>query len=127
MTIITGNSPVHIYKGPLPTHEINEFHPQTITRVYSYYCIYFTTQKDVRVSVYKSLKRNVIYKHPQEKCSVNFCAKSKENFLLPKIYESKNVNVGIKTQHIFQSWKEDKSIDMDVLNIYKHLSMSICP
>ena len=117
MTILTRNSPVHFYKGPLLTHEINEFHPQTMTRVYSYYCIYFTTQKDARVSVYKSHKRNVI-KHPQEKCSVNFCAKSKETYLLAKIYESKNVNVGIKTQHIFQSWKEDKSIDMDIMDVY---------
>ena len=65
--------------------------------------------------------------HPQEKCSGNFCAKSKENFLLPKIYESKNVNVGIKIQHIFQSWKEDKSIDMDILCMYKHLSVGILP
>ena len=46
-------------------------------------------------------------------------------FLLAKIYESKNVNVGIKTQHLFQSWKEDKSIYMDVLNMYKHLSATI--
>ena len=52
------------------------------------------------------------------------CEKQR-NLLLAKIYESKNVNVGIKTQHIFQSWKEDKSIDMDVLNMYKHLSVSI--
>ena len=77
MTILIRNSPAHIYKGPLPTYGINEFNPQTMTRVYSYYCIYFTAQEDASVSVYKSHKRNMI-KHPQEKCSVNFCAKSKE-------------------------------------------------
>ena len=36
-----------------------------MTRVYWYSCIYFTTQKDCRVSIYKSDKRNVI-KHPRE-------------------------------------------------------------
>ena len=77
MTILIRNSPVHIYKGPLPTHEINESNPQTMTRVNSYYCTYFTTQKDARVSVYKSHK------------------KSKETLLLAKRYESKNINVGI--------------------------------
>ena len=76
-----------------------------MTRVYRYYCIYFTTPQDSRVSVYKS-RRNMIL-HSQEK--------------------SKNVNVGIKTQHKFQSWKEDKSSDMDVMNMYKDLSVSIWP
>ena len=50
------------------------------------------------------------------------CEKQR-NLLLAKIYKSKNVNVGIKTQHIFQSWKEDKSSDMDVMNMYEHLSV----
>ena len=54
------------------------------------------------------------------------CEKQR-NLLLAKIYKSKNVNVGIKTQHIFQSWKEDKSSDMDVMNMYEHLSVSIWP
>ena len=45
--------------------------------------------------------------------------------IIGKIYESENVNFCNKTQHIFQSWKEDNSIDMDVLNMYKHLSVSI--
>ena len=52
------------------------------------------------------------------------CEKQR-NLLLAKIYKSKNVNVGIKTQHKFQSWKEDKSSDMDVMNMYEHLSVSI--
>ena len=52
------------------------------------------------------------------------CEKQR-NLLLAKIYESKNVNVDMKTKHIFQSWEEDKSIDMDVLNMYEHLSVSI--
>ena len=61
--------------------------------------------------------------HPQEKCSVHFSTKSKENLLLAKVYESKKVNVGIKTQHIFQLLKEDKSIDMDVSDMYEHTSV----
>ena len=36
-----------------------------MTIVHWYYCIYFTTQKDCRVSIYESDRRNVI-KHPQE-------------------------------------------------------------
>ena len=52
------------------------------------------------------------------------CEKQR-NLLFAKIFKSKNVNVGIKTQHIFQSWKEDKSSDMDVMNMYEHLSVSI--
>ena len=34
------------------------------------------------------------------------------------------VNVGIGTQHIFQTWKEDKSVDMEVLTMNEHLSIS---
>ena len=88
MTILIRNSPVHFYKGPLLTHEINESNSQTMTRVYSYYYIYFITQKDARVSVYKSHKRNVI-KHPQEKCSVKFCAKSKGTYYWLKCTKAK--------------------------------------
>ena len=40
------------------------------------------------VSVYKSQKRNVI-KHPQEKCCVNFCAKSKETYYWLKYTKAK--------------------------------------
>ena len=46
------------------------------------------------------------------------------NILKKKI---KNVNVGIKTLHKFQSWKEDNSSDMDVMNMYKDLLVSIWP
>ena len=61
--------------------------------------------------------------HPQEKYSVHFSTKSKENLLLAKVYENKKVNVGIKTQHIFQLLKEDKSIDMDVSDMYEHTTV----
>ena len=77
MTFLIRNSPVHIYIGPLLTYEINEFNPQTMTIVYSYYCIYFTTQKDARVSVYKSQKRNMI-KHPQDNAPETFMRKAKK-------------------------------------------------
>ena len=49
--------------------------------------------------------------------------KRKENLLLAKVYESKKVNLGIKTQHTFQLLKEDKSIDMDVSDMYEHTSV----
>ena len=88
MTILKRNSQVYISKGPLRTQEINEFNPETMTRVYSYFYIYFTTQKDARVFVYKSNKRNVI-KHSQEKCSVKFCAKSKEIYYWLKYTKAK--------------------------------------
>ena len=61
--------------------------------------------------------------HPQEKYSVHFSTKSKENLLLAKVYENKKVNVGIKTQHIFQLLKEDKSIDIDVSDMYEHTTV----
>ena len=86
-----------------------------MTRVYSYFCKYITTQKYARVSVYKSHKRNVI--DPRKMLRKLLCEKQR-NLLLAKINKSKNVNVSIKTQHIFKSWKEDKSIDIDVLNMY---------
>ena len=77
MTILIRNSPVQIYKGPLPTYGINEINPQTMTSVYSYYCIYFTTPKDARVSVYESHKRNMI-KHPQDNAPETFMRKAKK-------------------------------------------------
>ena len=108
MTILIRNSPVHFNKDPLLTHEINEFHPQTMTRVYSYYR-YFTTQNDSRVSVYKSHKRNVI-KHPQEKYSVSFCAKSKKNLLLAKIYEAKMLTLLLKPNIYFSRGKKTNQL-----------------
>ena len=105
MTILIRNSPVHIYKGPLPTYGINEFNPQTMTRVYSYYCIYFTTQEDASVSVYKSHKRNMI-KHPQEKCSVNFCAKSKETYYWLKYTKVKMLTLVLKPNIYFSRGKK---------------------
>ena len=56
-----------------------------------------------------------------------FISPTKEIWLNILKKKSKNVNVGIKTQHKFHSWKEDKSSDMDVMNMYKHLSVSIWP
>ena len=64
-------------------------------------------------------------KNLKEKCSVNFSAISKEYLLLAKISESKSVNFGLKTQHIFQSWKEDTRIDMDILTMFKHVLVTI--
>ena len=109
MTILIRNSPVHIYKGTLPTYGINEFNPQTMTRVYSYYCIYFTTQKDARVSVYKSHKRNMI-KHPQEKCSVNFCAKSKETYYWLKYTKVKTLTLVLKPNIYFSRGKKTNQV-----------------
>ena len=57
------------------------------------------------------------------KKNVHFSTKSKENLLLATVYESKKVNVGIKTQYIFQLLKEDTSIDMDVSDLYEHTSV----
>ena len=124
MTILIRNFPAHINKDPPPTYEINDINPQTMTRVSSYYCIFFTTHKDASVSVYKSHKRNIIKPSSRKMLRKLLCEKQR-NLILAKIYKSKNVNVGIKTQHIFQSLKEDKSSDMDVMNMYEHLSVSI--
>ena len=55
----------------------------------------------------------------------HFSTKSKENLFLGKVYESKKVHVGIETQHIFQMLKEDKSIDMDVSDMYEPISVTI--
>ena len=63
--------------------------------------------------------------HPHEKFCVHFSTKSKKNLWLAKVYESKKVHVGIETQHIFQLLKEDKSIDMDVSDMYEHISVTI--
>ena len=41
---------------------------------------------------------------------------------MAKVYESKKVNGGIKTQHIFQ-FLDDKSIDMDVSDMYEKTSV----
>ena len=109
MTILIRNSPVHIYKGPLLTYEINEFNPQTMTRVYSYYCIYFTTQNDARVSVYKSQKRNMI-KHPQEKCSGNFYAKSKETYYWLKYTKVKMLTLVLKPNIYFSRGKKTNQV-----------------
>ena len=50
--------------------------------------------------------RNVII-HPQKNCSVHFSTKNKENLLLPKVYESKRVQIGIGTLQInFSCWKK---------------------
>ena len=58
--------------------------------------------------------------------SVHFSTKSKGNYLLlATVYESKKVHVGIETQHIFQMLKEDKSIDMDVSDMYEPISVTI--
>ena len=51
--------------------------------------------------------------------------KAKKTYYWLKVYELKNVNVGIKTQHIFQSLKEDKLIDMDISDMYEPLSVCI--
>ena len=46
---------------------------------------------------------------------VNICAKSKKYLLLAKIYESKNVNVGILISTYILVVEKDKSMDVDVL------------
>ena len=51
--------------------------------------------------------------------------KGKTTYYWLKVYESKKVNVGINTQHIFQLLKEDKSINMDVSDMYEHTSVTI--
>ena len=56
-----------------------------------------------------------------------FISPTKEIWLNILKKKCKNVNDGIKTQHKFPSWKEDKSSDMDVMIMYKHLSVSIWP
>ena len=105
MTILKRNSPAYISRSPLPTQEINEFTFQAMTRVYSYYCIYFTSQIDAMVSVYKSHKRNVI-KHPQEKCSVNFYAKSKETYYWLKYTKAKMLTLVLKPNIYFSRGKK---------------------
>ena len=73
------------------------------------------------IPVYKSqYKENV---HPQEKCSVQFSTKNTEKLLLAKVDESKKINIGFKSQHIFQLLKKNKSIDMNVLDLHKHTSV----
>merc|ERR1711872_60644 len=58
------------------------------------------------VPVYQSHHKRIVIIHPQDKCSVHFSTKNKEYFLLPKIYESKKVHVGIETHHIyFSCWE----------------------
>ena len=109
MTILIRNSPAHIYKGPIPTYGINEFNPQAMTRVYSYYSIYFKTQEDASVSVYKSHKRNMI-KHPQEKCSVNFCAKSKETYYWLKYTKLKMLTLVLKPNIYFSRGKKTNQV-----------------
>ena len=66
MTILVKDSQLHVYKGPLP-HETKSL----LVLLY----IFHNTKR--LVANYKSDKRNVI-KDPQEKCSVNFCVKTKE-------------------------------------------------
>ena len=85
MTILIRNFPVHIYKDPLPTREMNLILRQWLesTRTTVYDSQHKTTPG---CPFYKSHKRNVV-KRPQEKCSVSFYVKSKENLLLVKIYE----------------------------------------
>ena len=85
MTILKRNSQVYISKGHLRTQEINEFNPQTMTRVYSYFYIYFTTQKDARVFVYKSNKRNVILNILKKKALCKVLCEKQSNLLLAKI------------------------------------------
>ena len=109
MTILIRNSPAHIYKGPLSTYGINEFNPQTMSRVYSYYCIYFTTQKDARVSVYKSHKRNMI-KHRQEKWSVNLCAEIKETYYWLKYTKVKMLTLVLKPNIYFSRGKKTNQV-----------------
>ena len=59
------------------------------------------------VPVYQSHHRRNVMIHPQEKCSVHFCTKSEENLLLPKVFESKKIHVGIKSHQLYFSfWKK---------------------
>ena len=109
MTILIPNFPAHINKDPLPSYEINEFNPQTMTRVSSYYCIYFTTQEDASVSVYKSHKRNMI-KHPPEKCSVNLCAKSTETYYWLKYTKVKMLALVLKPNKYFSRGKKTNQV-----------------
>ena len=54
--------------------------------------------------------RNVII-HPQKNCSVHFSTKNKENLLLPRVYESKRVQIGIGTLQIyFSCWKKTNQL-----------------
>ena len=63
--------------------------------------------------------------HPHNKFFRHLSTNSKENLFLGKVYESKKVHVGIETQHILEFLKEDKLIDMDVSDMYEHISVTI--
>ena len=78
--------------------------------------------------------RNVII-HPQKNCSVHFSTKNKENLLLPKVYESKRVQIGIGTLQInFSCWKKTYQLiwlssysnSNSVSDRYAYLQKSIC-
>ena len=68
-----------------------------------------------KVPAYQSHHRRNMIIHTQENCPVHFRTKNKENLLLPKVYESKKVQIYIETHHIIILLSvEDKTIDMVV-------------
>ena len=102
---------VHIWAYPLRTHEtkwiFSSYHGEILLVLL--YTFHFTKNDFVihnsKVPVYQSHhKRNVII-HPQEKCSVHFSSKSKENLLLPKVSQYKNVHDGIETTIVLKPIK----------------------
>ena len=107
----------HVWAYLLRTHETNEYFPHTMMKFYSYSGIHFFTQKNdfvihnSKVPVYQSHQKKNVIIHHQEKCSVSFSTISKENILLPKIYESKKIPVGIKSHQIYSSfWKKTNQL-----------------
>ena len=76
----------------------------------------------------KSTRTTVYISQHKKTPGCPFISLTKEIWLnILKKKKSKNVNVGIETQHKFYSWKEDKLSDMDFMIMYKHLSVSIWP
>ena len=64
-----------------------------------------------KVPVYQCHHKRIVIIHPQDKCSVHFSTKNKEYLLLPKVYESKKVHVGIETHQIyFSCWKRTNQL-----------------
>ena len=122
MTIVIHNSLVHVYKCHVPLHETNDFHPLTMTRVYSDKRIYFTILKVVATQLLECP-----FKFTTKYMWLSIIRKNASKILLAKLYESKNVNVRVLAHHLFRLWKEDVLVDIDAFYKYEHFSVSIWP
>ena len=77
----------------------NDFHPLTMTKVYSE-----TKHKHMSLIIFRKMLRKL---------------------LLARLYESKNVNVRVIAHRIFRPWKKHVLVDIDAFYKYKQFLVSI--